>query len=182
MNSEITGLLEKYIKGKDLDKYKVLEEIYCSNAVVSFEIKAENINFPSEIHGNYEIAKVLSADFNKKYDLVKTYYLSSHFPDVDNLSISGQNWLVIMREIANGKIRVGTGYYNWEFESNNQSEIKIKHHKIFIHSMHEFPGETIDLLYELQRKLKYPWVEKENAIRVLARHSKLIDIINYLKK
>ncbi|MCP4340397.1 MAG: hypothetical protein GY799_16280 [Desulfobulbaceae bacterium] len=180
MISNVTGLLEKYIKGKDLDRYKILEEIYCSNAIVSFELKAENINFPSEIHGNFEIAKVLSADFNKKYDLVKTYYLSSHFPEADNLSISGQNWLVIMREIANCNIRIGTGYYNWAFESQNQSEIKIKHHKIFIHSMAQFPDKAIDLLHELQRKFEYPWVERENAIRVLEQYSELNHITNYL--
>ena len=178
---KISDLLEKYIQGKDLDKYQILEEIYCSTAIVSFEIKAGNIKFPDEVHGNIEIAKVLSADFNKTYDLVKTYYLSSYFPDIDKLVISEQNWLVIMRDRANGNIQVGTGYYNWEFENQNDADLKIKSHKIFIYAMLELPSEALYLLKKVQENLKYPWVEKKKVTEVLKQYEELSIITNYLK-
>lgn len=160
---KITELLEKYIEGKDLDRYKILEKIYCQAATVSFEIVADNINFPNEIYGNVEIAKILSAEFNKKYDLIRTYYLSNRFPNINNLLITKQNWLVTMRDRASGNIRIGTGYYNWEFESRRGSEFKIKHHKIFIYTMLELPSESLDLLHDLQKKFAYPWIEKKNC-------------------
>ena len=181
MKNNAQELLEKYIVGKDLDRHKILEEIYCLNAIVSIEIEADNINFPSEIHGNVEIAKIISADFNRKYDLVKTYYLSNDFPEIKNLIILKQNWLVIMKEKANGNIRVGTGYYNWEFENQNQSELKIKKHKIFIYSMLDLPSESIVLLHDLQNTINYPWEEKEKVVQVLQPFEDLKPIYNYLK-
>ena len=179
--NNISNLLEKYIEGKDLDRHSLLEEIYCPNAVVSFKIEADNINFPSEIRGNVEIAKVLSADFNKKYDLVKTYYLSNDFSKSETLVIREQNWLVIMKERSNGNIRIGTGYYNWEFEGHNQSELKIKRHKIFIYAMLDLPKESIILLHNLQKSIKYPWVGKAEVIQALFPFEKLKPICDYLK-
>lgn len=40
MRDSTGGFLEKYIEGKDRDKYLLLEEIHSPNAVVSFEIKS----------------------------------------------------------------------------------------------------------------------------------------------
>ncbi len=179
--NKITKLLEKYVEGKDLDRYQILEDIYCQTATVSFEIVSDNINFPNEIYGNVEIAKILSADFNKKYDLVRTYYLSNSFPNICNLLISQQNWLVIMRDRTSGSIRIGTGYYNWEFENKKESELKIKHHKIFIYAMLELPSDSLDLLHELQQKFTYPWIEKEVVVQSLEPFEDLKIINNYLK-
>ena len=181
MIDKVYGLLEKYIEGKDLDRYKILEEIYSPTAIVSFIINADNVEFPNEIHGNLEIVKILSADFNKKYDLVKTYYLSKHFHEIDSLQIKNQNWLVVMKERSSGNIRVGTGYYNWDFEKLNTSELKIRNHKIFIHSMLELPSESIDLLYDLQKTFRYPWANKENVVQVLQQYEELTTVSNYLK-
>lgn len=181
-NNKITELLAKYVEGKDLDRHKILEEIYCQTATVSFEIIADNINFPREIYGNIEIAKILSSEFNKKYDFIRTYYLSSHFPDIDSLLISQQNWLVIMRDKTSGNIRVGTGYYNWEFESKKKTEYKIKHHKIFIYTMLELPSESLGLLHDLQRKFTYPWIEKEIVVQSLEPFDDFKIITNYLKQ
>lgn len=180
MKNKAVKLLEKYVEGKDLDRYKILESIYRSNAVVSFEIEADNIIFPKEIRGNGEIAKVLSADFNGKYDLVKTYYLTSDFPELENLQIFNQNWLVMMREKSSGCVMVGTGYYNWEFVIHNLSELKIIKHKIFIYSMLELPNGSIDLLHELQNTFNYPWEEKKKVVQVLQPFDELNQVRNYL--
>jgi hypothetical protein len=69
-------LLEKYVEGKDHDKFKILEEIYIPNAKVTFEIESDTISFPTEILGNKNIAQVLSAEFNRKYDHVQTLPIS----------------------------------------------------------------------------------------------------------
>lgn len=173
------NILEKYVEGKDKDKYQILEEIYADNAIVQFEIHSDQISFPDKISGNIEIAKVLSVDFNKKYTSVKTYYLSKPMPHQS--VINGQKWLVIMKDIELGKTRVGAGYYDWEL-THPGSNVKVQKHKIYIHEMLELTDAGSNLLKELQSKLEYPFVEKESASNILSSFSELEDIVNYINK
>jgi len=86
-----------------------------------------------------------------------------------------------MRERSNGNIRIGTGFYNWNFDDLKSGEFKIKHHKIFIHSMLELPNETLDILYDLQNSLAYPWVKKEVVVAHIQQYKELSAACNYLK-
>ncbi|MBT8362803.1 MAG: hypothetical protein KJO32_17780, partial [Deltaproteobacteria bacterium] len=99
MEHDSAHLLEQYIIGKDQNKYQILETIYEESAEVECEINSTRITFPSNIVGNRDIAKILSADFNKKYEKIKTYYLSKNI--FDNFNILEQPWLVVMKEIGN---------------------------------------------------------------------------------
>lgn len=172
-------ILNSYIEGKDRDKYKILESIYAENATVEFEINSKNIRFPSEISGNRAIAKTLSADFNKTYENVKTYYLS--FPEPGQMHITGQKWLVIMQEIQTGHTRVGAGYYNWTL-SHGRHELKIQAHKIYIHDMIVLADPHAGLLNALQEILPYPWAGKEAAIPAITEFPELRQITAYLKE
>ena len=117
MNFNPIEILESYVKGKDCDEYLILEKIYSANAEVVFKNAPSNISFPEKIHGNKEIARILSKDFNQTYRRVRTYYLSK--PSNDHFRIEKQNWLVVMRDIETEKTRVGSGYYDWEFIDDN---------------------------------------------------------------
>lgn len=174
-------VLEKYIVGKDQNQFEILEEIYKSNARVTFEIRSNSISFPPEICGNKEIAQILSAEFNKKYDNVNTYYLSRVFPRIEDLIISKQRWLVLMREKGNNHIRVGAGFYDWEFDNKSNGELKIKHHNIFIGVMLSQPDLPLTFLLEIQKRLSYPWVEEGTAIDVIKEYKELKEVVNYLQ-
>jgi len=178
---EAEDVLEKYVAGKDQNRFEILEEIYKSDARVTFEINSNSISFPLEIHGNREIAQVLSAEFNKKYDNVKTYYLSKKFPRIDNLIISKQRWLVLMREKASNSIRVGTGFYDWKFEIKSNINLKIKHHHICIGVMLNLPDLPLSFLSDLRMHLSYPWVEEDIVIEVIKKYKELNEVKNYLK-
>jgi hypothetical protein len=171
------NILEKYVEGKDKDTYKILEEIYADDAIVQFEIHSDRISFPDTISGNIQIAKALSADFNKKYTDVKTYYLSK--PRSDQNIINGQKWLVIMRDIELDKTRVGTGYYDWEL-THSGSNLKVQKHKISIHEMLELTDTGSKLLQDLQSRLEYPFVEKKSASNIMSSHPELEDIVKYI--
>ena len=147
MNLSSIDILKEYIKGKDDDKYQILEHIYEQNAKVQFEIKSKHISFPDEISGNIEIAKVLSTDFNQKYKFVKTYYLS--YPEPSQKEIFNQKWLVVMRDIQFGSTRVGTGYYNWQL-AGFDNELKVMEHKIYIHEMLELEDPNCNILEDIQ--------------------------------
>ncbi len=181
MHKYAENLLEKYIEGKDQDKFKILEEIYLPDAQVAFEIQTDTISFPSELLGNINIAQVLSAEFNKKYDNVKTYYLSRTFPQIENLVISKQGWLVIMREIENKQIRVGTGFYDWIFARQTAGDLRIKRHNISIGVMLCLSGFPLSYLTELQSKLFYPWIDREIAIGILQEYKELQEVYDYIK-
>jgi len=172
-------LLEQYVAGKDQDQYQILETIYEERAEVQFEINANTIAFPGKIIGNKAIAKELSADFNKKYEDIKTYYLSTAITDTS--SILKQPWLVVMKEIGYELTRVGSGFYNWEFiECNNQ--LKIIKHKIYIHTMLEVPDPQSKQLMQIQGALDYPWAEKTVVSGVIESYDNLSEIAEYLKR
>jgi len=170
-------LLEQYIVGKDQDKYQILETIYQENAEVEFEIDSNNISFPSKIIGSRDIAKTLSADFNKKYEKVRTYYLSYSFSS--KLKIQQQPWLVVMKDIGNEITRIGTGYYNWEF-GEYINKLKIIKHKIYIHTMLEIHDSKSEQLQNIQENLKYPWNESQVVVNFLKTYENFEDITKYL--
>lgn len=172
-----SDLLESYIEGKDADKYQILESIYSENAIVEFEIASRHISFPEKITGNREIARVLSKDFNKKYQQVRTYYLSK--PTNRSGNIYFQKWLVVMRDITTDATRIGTGYYDWEF-SVVDMKLKIFKHKIYIHEMLSVDDSQMVELERIQNELTYPWVKEHTAKEVLSVNAALGVITRYL--
>ncbi len=178
MNRTPSEILELYVKGKDQNEYGQLETIYSKTAEVIFEIHSSKISFPSIITGNQEIARILSRDFNLRYDSIKTYYLSK--PPVDQLYIKNQTWLVVMRDKDTDKTRVGTGYYDWELQKENGT-LKIIKHKIVINVMLEIEDHSKLELNTIQNSLEYPWVQKTQVLSVLSQNSKLKEIQDSIK-
>ena len=177
MTSSI-DILEQYVEGKDQDKHQILESIYADDALVHFELRTERIDFPAEISGRFEIARVLATDFNKKFTNVKTYYLSK--PDAAQRSIKGQKWLVIMKDMQRDITRVGTGCYDWELKHSG-NRLRVQSHKIYIHEMLELPDPGSLVLTILQSNLRYPFVEKDPALKLIARFPELEGIREYLQ-
>ena len=176
MTSSI-DILEQYVEGKDQDKHQILESIYADDALVHFELRTRQIDFPAEISGRFEIARVLATDFNKKFTNVKTYYLSK--PDVAQMSIKGQKWLVVMQDIQRDITRIGTGCYDWELE-HSQDNLKIRSHRIYIHEMLELADPGSLVLIIMQSNLCYPFVEKDSTLKLIARFPELEGIREYL--
>ncbi len=181
LQSDAEDILAKYVRGKDKDRFEILEEIYGTGAKVTFEINSGTISFPHEIAGNKEIAKVLSSDFNKNFDHVKTYYLSREFPLIAGGSILKQKWLVLMRERASHRVRVGTGFYDWYFTTKPDPQNRINRHHIFIHEMLDLSDWSLDSLLDLQKRFSYPWLEQDRAIKILEAYRELNTIVDFLK-
>ena len=176
----IQDILGKYIIGKDKNQFQLLEKIYSENAKVTFEIKPNSITFPSVLHGNKEIAQVLSKEFNEKFSTVKTYYLSENIPDSENTRIDRQNWLVLMSEKASDTLYIGTGYYNWAFEYNKGEILQIKHHHIFIAAMIKLTSFPLQFIIDLQNSIPYPWASQDNVKELMQKYDDLVEIIHYL--
>ena len=178
---EITAVvLENYIRGKDLNKPEILEKIYSEKSTVIFDIKPSTISFPSEISGNIEIAKVLSTDFNKRYEKVRTYYLENDSEEIASLCILKQRWLVVMIERETREVKIGTGFYDWYFEFSPSGNCQIQKHKITIGVMQSLSGENFPVFEDLHNSIPYPWVDKQCVVNTLEKHDTLREVIDYL--
>ena len=173
-------VLENYIKGKDLNRPEILEKIYSEKSKVIFSIQPSTISFPSEISGNIEIAKVLSKDFNKRYEKVRTYYLKDDSEETAPLCILKQRWLVVMIERETQEIKIGTGYYDWYFEVPASGDCRIEKHKITIGVMLSLSQDNLTVFEDLHNSIPYPWVDKQSAVKTLENHDSLREVIEYL--
>ena len=179
MASTAKQILEQYVLGKDKNQYQVLETIFDDSAEVEFEIRSENISFPQKIEGNKDIARILSKDFNKKYESVRTYYLED--VELNSRNIDNQPWLVVMKEIGVDVTRIGTGYYNWEF-LKTENDFKVSKLKIYIYEMLELVDSKSLILDEIQSKIKYPWPAILSVEKALNRYLKLKSVSEYINK
>ncbi len=179
MASTSKQILEQYVLGKDKDQYQILETIFADSAEVEFEIRSEKISFPEKIQGSYDIARILSKDFNKKYESVRTYYLKG--VEHDSINIDCQPWLVVMKEIGRDVTRVGTGYYNWKLRKT-ESGLKVSKLNIYIHEMLELVDSKSTILSEIQSKIEYPWPANLLVSKALKPYGKLKMISEYINK
>lgn len=181
LNNAVDELLDKYIEGKDQNNFELLAEIYRPQAKVTFEVHRSAVYFPSEIRGNREIAQVFATDFSKHNEHVRTYYLSECSVNSADLTISGQQWFVLMREKSTQRLKVGVGYYDWGFELEHVDELKIKTHHITIGLMISLSDLSLDYLSSIQSCLPYPWTSAQDVVDVLKEREELKEVVAYLK-
>jgi hypothetical protein len=171
-------LLERYFEGKDENKPEVIENLFSDTATVTFEIRPDNIKFPSRITGAKNIAETMFNDFHDNFDQITSYYIESELPDLDQDKIICLKWLVVMREKCSGLFRIGTGYYDWHFGL----EPKVDKLHIYIHDMVVCPEKHTNWAYNLQSRFFYPWLPLSLAISELKDNDMAIGIYDYLNK
>jgi hypothetical protein len=150
-------LLERYVDAKDLAKPHLIPEVYSRDALLTFSIETDAISFPLEVTGAASIAKVLVTDFSSKYGQCKTYYVCDAL-EVRNDRISGLPWLVLMKDSALPKLRVGCGYYHWNFEQDVAGAQHVSAMHIHIQRMDVVEDPDGVLLGAVQAVLPYPWL------------------------
>src|SRR5204862_7569804 len=83
-------------------------------------------------------------------------------------SIDFLPWLVIMRQVSTGALRLGKGWYRWGFRSS-QSGMRICAMHIHIERMDIIDDANGDKLYALQGALPYPWLRPDVLRETLGR-------------
>jgi hypothetical protein len=150
-------LLERYVEAKDLVRPRLLREIYAPDAVLTFSIATDSIDFPRRVAGIDQITKTLIVDFAAKYSRCKTFYVCQSPPgEADRTVILP--WLVVMREGALARLRIGKGYYEWTFEQRSDGEIQVVAMHIHIAAMDAIDDADGRLLSAAQSALTYPWL------------------------
>src|SRR3954465_6001111 len=149
-------LLEAYLQAKDCNRPSVIADCYTPDAVLTYSIATDTIAFPAKVIGSVAIAETLVRDFRKDFDCCKTYYVCDSLAD-DAEGIDFLPWLVIMRQISTGALRLGKGWYRWGFE-RTASGMRICAMHIHIERMDIIEDHDGDKLHTLQAALPYPWL------------------------
>jgi len=160
-------LLEAYLEAKDLNRPSLIPECFTANAVLTYSIATDTISFPNKVVGADAIAQTLVRDFGKKFDRCKTYYLCDSIVD-NSQGIDLMPWLVIMREASNSALRVGKGYYRWQFESDD-TRMRVCAMHIHIERMDIIEDRDGKTLYALQSELPYPWLPPATLLETFER-------------
>jgi hypothetical protein len=150
------NLLEAYVEAKDLNRPSLIVERYTPSAVLTYTIATDTISFPARVVGADAIAQTLVRNFRKRFDRCKTYYICDSKVDRAR-GIDFLPWLVIMREVSNSVLRVGKGFYRWQFESD-ETKMRVSAMHIHIARMDSIEDPGGKTLQAVQSQLPYPWL------------------------
>jgi hypothetical protein len=151
------SLLERYVEAKDQVRPQLMPTIYAANAVLTFSIATDTISFPPRVVGLDGITKTLIVDFGTKFSRCKTFYICDSMPEQEE-RIAILPWLVLMRESASSRLRIGKGYYKWTFGQPGDVNMQVSAIHIHIERMDAIEDAEGHLLTIAQSVLPYPWL------------------------
>jgi len=150
------ALLEKYVQAKDGNRPELIHEAFAADALLTFSINTDTINFPLRAEGAASIATTLVSEFAKVFDRCRTYYV------VDALAVAGDTleipWFVAMRETSAHTMRAGKGFYRWRFSKAGDGAYRVAALHIHIERMDSIADAGAISLDRLQASLDYPWL------------------------
>jgi hypothetical protein len=150
------ALLERYVEAKDLARPHLMPGIYAPDAVLTYSIATDTIAFPAEVRGVEGITRTLVVDFALKFDRCRTYYLCDA-PPAPTVRVAELPWLVVMREPAQSRLRLGKGFYRWTFQPAADG-VQVAAMHIHIERMDPIDDPGAQLLERIQAPLPYPWL------------------------
>jgi hypothetical protein len=150
------ALLERYVEAKDLARPHLMAGIYAPDAVLTYSIATDAIDFPAEVRGVEGITRTLVVDFALKFDRCRTYYLCDA-PPAPTVRVAKLPWLVVMREPAQSRLRMGSGFYRWTFQPAADG-VQVAAMHIHIERMDPIDDSGAQLLERIQAPLPYPWL------------------------
>ena len=151
------ALLERYVQAKDFTRPHLMPEIYAPDAVLTYSIATDAIAFPAKVAGVEGISETLVVDFARKFDRCRTYYLCDA-PPAQSALRAEVPWLVVMREPALSRLRMGKGFYRWTFQPDPTDGMRVAAMHIHIERMDPIDDPGARLLERIQAPLPYPWL------------------------
>lgn len=147
-------VLRTYFHAKDENRPHLMPEAFSETAALETIVKTDAISFPPISRGLATITDVLVRKFAQQYENVYSFYLDrppSHVPS----SGFSCGWLVGMSEKATGKVRVGCGRYDWQFQATGAG--LADRLAITIEAMQVLSADRLDPVLLWLTGLPYPW-------------------------
>jgi hypothetical protein len=166
--------IQTYIRAKDENRPHLMPGAFALDASLEMKVETENISFPPASKGIEAITQVLVRDFVRTYENIYTFCL-------DNSPSDGEadfrcRWLVGMSDKETKSIRVGCGYYDWQFGS---SEL-VQNLTITIKTMLILSSNHHRQVMNWLSHLPYPWCPGEAAAAGMPLISELSEIRQFL--
>lgn len=155
--------IRTYIRAKDESRPWLMRHAFAEDSRLEFDIRTDTITFPPSAQGREAITDVLIRRFSSDYENVYTYCLSLP-PEGASCQFSC-GWLVGMSQRADGKVRVGTGRYDWDFAPGERC--LVARLRITIERMPVLPATCLEPVMTRLSALPYPWCPPGEAARVM---------------
>lgn len=163
--------VETYIRAKDSNRPWLMGNAFSAKATLEMIVNTETIAFPPISHGIHAISDVLVRRFAQTYENVHTFCLASP-PRPEQVQFACP-WLVGMSEKDGGAVRIGSGRYNWLFQSQDPG--LVERLSITVDTMETLAPDCLTLVMDWLSRLPYPWcpasVALERAPLVKSLHS-----------
>ncbi|WP_163832722.1 hypothetical protein [Spartinivicinus ruber] len=170
--NDFENIIHTYIQAKDKNQPSLMKQVFSRDAVLEIKNKSAHIELPAITTGLSAITDTLVTNFNQSYENVYTYCLLNSFQNGQS-DLSCQ-WLVIMREKASKKLRVGCGRYDWIINDHfytlaNKLIITIEH-------MIVLPTTESTTITKWQGNLDYPFTEPSRLLEKMSELEALRNI------
>ena len=166
--------IQTYIRAKDENRPHLMCNAFTPDANLGMRVETENISFPPTSKGIEEITQVLVSDFGRAYENIYTFCLDKA-PSDDEADFRCR-WLVGMSVKETKSIRVGFGYYDWQFGASGL----IQHLTITIRTMLISTSNHHGPVMNWLSHLPYPWCPEEAAAGVMPSISELNEVRQFL--
>lgn len=168
--------IENYIIAKDGNRPDLLRRAFISDASLEMIVQTNAISFPSNAAGREAIADILVSKFGATYENVYTFCLGEQ--PSPNAASHTHKWLVGMSTKATGEVRLGCGFYEWQFQPVSGLVERLC---ITIEHMHIYPAAQLRPVMEWLQSLPYPWCPLGEIFEQAPQVSDIAPIIDYLK-
>jgi hypothetical protein len=169
-----SSAIQTYIRAKDENRPHLMASAFTPDASLDIRVETENISFPPASKGIEAITQVLVRDFGAAYENIYTFCLDR--APADGGSQFQCRWLVGMSVKETYSIRVGFGYYDWQFGA---SEL-IQHLKITVKTMLILSSDHHRPVMNWLSHLPYPWCPEETAAKGMPPISELKEVHQFL--
>jgi hypothetical protein len=169
-----SGAIQTYIRAKDENRPHLMSRAFTPDASLEMRVETENISFPPASKGIEAITQVLVRDFGLAYENIYTFCLDG--APTDGEAEFRCRWLVGMSVKVSKSIRVGCGYYEWQFGANEL----VQHLTITIKTMLVLSSDHYRPVMNWLSHLPYPWCPEDAAAKGMPPISELNEVRQFL--
>ncbi len=150
------GVVETYLQAKDYWRPGLMERVCVPEAVLEFSLANADMAFPARVPGRDAITRTLVAEFGLRFKRCRTYCVCDQPPR----PATGWElpWLVVMQEADGGDLRLGRGFYRWQFTGCADAVTRAHALHIHIERMDRLDDPDAGILAAIQAGLTYPWL------------------------
>lgn len=170
--------VELYLQAKDRNRPCLMERAFAADATLQIVVPSETISFPPVSTGLPSISEVLVRRFAQTYENVFTFCLAA--PPRDGADRFACDWLVGMSEKDGGRVRVGCGRYDWQFQAHGQR--RVERLVITIRRMESLDPACLAVVMDWLSRLPCPWCTVQMALAGMPPLDGLQEVRNDLER